>query len=295
MTTDDKIKKKIAICFDFDCTVTAFHYYMTYNWGHDTFFARNEIAQRFRVNNVSLMKQYKMLGMNILNNEKLNDLYELMHGGSMAAKQQFIVLLFGGRLKHIVEKLKSIKTIYGDVFEIDYYIATLGRYETFVDLFGIMRSLGSEYAEFLDLFLGIYMTNSPVEKYYTDTIPHLFCDMNFQQIHGGLGLLEQNNTFNQGKAYFVDCLIEQYAYDALYIIDDSRFSSQSMDYLVCMDHQGKGYEKMIQGKITYIQPGNERVNSYNHLYKEIGNHVLIRTLDSVLIPLLSNRAKPSYD
>lgn len=262
-------KPKIVVAFDFDNTLTAFHYFGTYAWGHHIG-AINDDA--ITAKNAEKIKK-------MCNDAGVDDLHELLILGSMGQKAEFVAMLFGGedQFKTIVLKLREIKQNYKFI-DVDLYISTMGRIETFNVLFTIMRHMKGVWAEFLSLFSGIHMANLPMSWYQYEIGP-LFADINLN-VHG-----QYPHSINS-KLEFLESLpktapTQQISYDYTIMVDDSELQGFA-----------PGEAKIVYIQVRDYSTAGKSVDFYNYntfdgSCKDIGNRALIDTVDTKVSHLLT--------
>lgn len=282
--SESKEKPKIAICIDFDCTLTAFHYFL------------------LCVNNkVFVADQEKRVKLEAY----INDLYKKQGDGITSFrtffskesktfddnKKTFIKLLFNGLdennnvndsvITAIYEKLKTIKESMNE-YHVDYYIASRGIDFTFEMLFNFIRKemKGTIYDSFLNIFKGIYTENIK-KKDGTPTI----CNMDLKFENCTIVPKKDRPEDYYGEKYnIIKYLLDNAAYKFCLLLDDSDESANNMMFLKTYAYiQPRDYDDT-----PLHDPGGDKnkINDYNYKYKDYGNSLFVTTLMKKVYPIL---------
>ena len=192
----------LALGIDFDCTLTAFHFW-------------------YYINNGSVIP-------NILTDGTINELLPNMNNNYFLNtsqsnltiaddnKTKFLNLLFNGDLdnNNVFEKnRKKLESLSKDY---DIYLITNNRDDWMDKLFKLMTN--NPYNNFKNIFKGIWYVNSGKSGGPT-----------FYLMHEGNEFVSQSNTYKNKKKFIENYLFGEIQYDTVYMIDDSYVTIENKD------------------------------------------------------------------
>lgn len=258
------LSPRVAVGIDFDCVLTKFHYFHTYNWGTGNSKTDPAVMNRFLVANPGLQEKITVEGMDIIKRGGHKDLHSLMTTGSKHDRGLFIRFLLGEGFDQIIETLKQIIDDNSEYMDIDLYLLSNGRIDAMEPLFLTMLEMGGEYEEFLSLLSGIYLANTLMKDQPTMSSPKRQGFYAVDYDSDPPKITEFPIQVSDTKSKVIDDLIKMDGYKLFYMIDDT---SVELD----------------RNEFVYIQPGEDKVNRYSKQFLNFGRHYLLKTLRGLLV------------